>query len=265
MQALLRAGDLHLDHAHPAARQTLRTALRELPGKAVILTGDLTVARLLAAELEFIADAAERPVYFVLGNHDHYGSSVARVRDLVADLTARRPEIRWLPPAGVIELGEDLAVVGVDGWADGLAGDPMATPLVLNDDRLIAELAAFASRAGKLVVKRALARADAERLEVLLERAVEAAGRVIVVTHIPPFVESLPRSGRLANPAWHPLLVCGSTGEVLRRIASRNPGHTFSVWCGHTHVATDVAVLPNLRCKVIGARYGEPAVHRVDI
>jgi predicted MPP superfamily phosphohydrolase len=265
MRTILRAADLHLDHVTGDGRDTLRATLRELPGQAVILTGDTSIAPHLVADLEFIADAVRRPVYLVLGNHDHYGSSVAAVRDAVAELNMRRPDITWLPPAGVVDLGDGTVLIGVDGWADGRAGDPLATPLRLNDDKLIAEIAAFASRQGKIAVKRELANGDAARLAVLLDCAVAVARHVIVATHVPPFAEALPTMGRLADPAWLPLLVCGATGAVLQQFAAAHPTQQFTVWCGHTHVAADVAIAPNLRCVVSGARYGAPAIESVDV
>jgi predicted phosphohydrolase len=262
---ILWGTDLHLDHALDSARQALTDRLRTVPADAVIATGDLSVASRLVADLEFVADAAARPLYFVLGNHDHYGSTVARVRDAVVELGTRRPEIQWLPPAGVVMLDRETALLGVDGWADGRHGDPLTTPLALNDDRLIGELADQRTRAGRLVVKRALADADATRLATLLDRAIATARRIVVATHVPPFTEAPPRNGRLAAPDWLPLLVCEATGAVLKRVAAAHPGHEFLVLCGHTHVAMDVQISANLRCRVAGARYGEPAIRSVEL
>lgn len=257
-ETIIWATDAHLDHVSPPARAVWLGSLRTLPGVAMVLTGDLAVAGTLASELVAVADAVGRPLWFVLGNHDHYGGGVGTVRDSVVALAERRPEIRWLPPAGVVSLGPDTALIGVDGWADGRHGDALRTPLILNDDNKIAELAAQSSRLGKLAVKRALADADAARLGVLLERAAPTAHHLIVATHVPPFVEALPREGRLARPEWLPLLVCEATGAVLRRFAGEHPEHRVTVLAGHTHAGVDVAILPNLRCLVGAARYGAP-------
>jgi predicted phosphohydrolase len=264
VDTILWGSDLHLDHAADVARRALADTLRSTPAAAVIATGDVSVASRLVADLEFVADAAARPLYFVLGNHDHYGSTVAKVRDAVAGLATRRPGIQWLPPTGVMMLNRETALIGVDGWADGRLGDPLTTPLLLNDDRLIGELAAQRTRAAKLIVKRALADADAMRLATLLDRAIATARRIVIATHVPPFMAALPVTGRLAGPEWLPLLVCEATGTVLSRAAAAHTGHEFLVLCGHTHVATDVRIASNLRCRVAGARYGEPAVRSVE-
>jgi Icc protein len=266
MPELLWASDCHLDHASPDTRAEFRARLASLAGASLVVTGDISTAATLIADLEFLAEGAPRPVYFVLGNHDHYGSSIAAVRDAVLELGIRRPAIQWLPPAGVVLLDKTTAQVGVDGWADGRYGDPLGTPLVLNDDRLIAELAEQPARSGKLAVRRALAQADAARLTTLLERATATAATTIVIaTHVPPFLEALPRTGRLAHPHWQPLLVCAATGQAITECAARFPDRHFLVLCGHTHAATDVMVTPNVRCRVMGARYGEPGVDAMSL
>ncbi len=251
----LWTSDCHLDHTSAHIRAAFGDRIAQRPGTPILVTGDISVASRVVTDLEFLADSGQRQLYFVLGNHDHYGSSVAAVRDAVLNLGVRRPEIQWLPPAGVVSLDETTALVGVDGWADGRCGDPLTTPLRLNDDRLIAEIAAQSTRPRKLAVKQALADADAARLEVLLERAVATSARkILVATHVPPFLEALPRAGRLAHRDWRPLLVCAATGTVISQFAATHPGPEFLVLGGHTHAATDVTIAANARCRVLGAR-----------
>jgi 3',5'-cyclic AMP phosphodiesterase CpdA len=244
--------DLHLSPRHPAERVAWLQRIAAEPGLPVIISGDISVAPRLVADLVALADAAAAPLYFVLGNHDHYGSSVADVRDRVLALSERVPAIAWLPPAGVVMLAPGTVLVGVDGWADGRHGDPLGTRLRLNDDRFISELAAQPDRRGKLAVKQALADADAARLSVLLERAAPAAPDIVVATHVPPFPDVLPKHGHLASADWLPLLVCGATGAVLRQFAAAHPAHRVTVLSGHTHIAADVMIAANLRCRVAG-------------
>lgn len=243
--------DLHLDRCSPSSRKAFDAALAASSGTPLLITGDISNASRVVADLETIADLAGRPLYFVLGNHDHYGASIATLRDDIIALNERRPEIQWLPRAGVVALNEPWVLVGVDGWADGRYGDPLNTPLRLNDDRLIPEIAAQTSRLGKLTVKRVLADADAARLKVLLNQAGETGVRhVVVATHVPPFVDALRPGARIAHAHGHPLLVCGATGDVLREFAVANQELELLVLTGHSHAAHAVQILPNLRVLV---------------
>ncbi|MES2125558.1 MAG: metallophosphoesterase [Gemmatimonadota bacterium] len=258
------ATDIHLDHARDPARARFLEQLHRDAPESLLITGDISVAGQFARDLIEVADAARCPVWYVLGNHDHYGAGVGEVRDRATALADARPDIRWLPPAGVVTLADGTVLVGVDGWADGRFGDPLTTPLVLNDDRRISELAAQESRLAKLTVKRALADADAARLATLLGRAAEIGSRLLVATHVPPFREALPPRGRLAHPAWWPILLCQATGRVLQRFAADHPGHDVTVLAGHTHVECQATLAPNLRVHVGAARYGAPEARRLD-
>ncbi len=77
--------DPHLDFLRgPAAREFCRLIAESRPD-AMLVGGDIGQALPLGAYLDLLEDQLRRPIYFVLGNHDFYGSSVARVRWLAAE------------------------------------------------------------------------------------------------------------------------------------------------------------------------------------
>lgn len=265
MTSLTWCADIHLDHADPAVQDRFIETLRETSGETVVICGDISTSRRITADLERIADGTGRRIYYVLGNHDHFGGSIAALRDSIIALGERRSDVQWLPPAGVVSLGDGIVLIGVDGWADGRLGNALTTPLRLNDDRLITELAAQPNRSHRLAVKRALADADAERLATLIERAAGEATTVVIATHVPPFTDVLPPRGHLATPDWWPLLICGATGETITAESAKYPEHEFIVLTAHTHVAADVRVGENVRVVTAAARYGEPTVQTLTV
>ena len=144
------ATDVHLDHlTDRAAREFCRTLVAGLcEVDAVVVTGDISNARQLAQHLHDLEDACAAAGcrgYFVLGNHDYYGSSVHDVG--VTASTSCGDRLRWLDVAGPVTLVTEppwlgvslrrgaVALVGVGGWADARVGNPN-TPLLLNDFRL---------------------------------------------------------------------------------------------------------------------------------
>ena len=265
MPLITWCADIHLDHADAPAQERFLAALRGSAGEIVVICGDTSTSRQLVPDLERLAAETSRPLYFVLGNHDHFGSSIASVRDAVTALGTASSGIAWLPPAGIVEPGTGVALVGVDGWADGRHGNASTTPLRLNDDRLIAELAAQPDRSHRLAVKRALADADAARLTTLIDRAAATASHIVIATHVPPFLEALPRRGHLATPDWWPLLICGATGQAITEAAARLPEHRFTVLAGHTHVDADVSIGSNIRLVTAAARYGAPTFQVLEV
>ena len=131
--------DPHLNFVPPVRLQSFRDQLLAV-NCPILITGDLSDAPNLNHALRTL-DTLHHPVYFVLGNHDFYHSSIAQVRAAVAQISDTSEHLRWLPRTGVVELTPDTALVGVDGWADARFGNWRDTTVVLNDFYIIEELA----------------------------------------------------------------------------------------------------------------------------
>lgn len=278
---LLRwATDIHLDHLRAdeevdAFCASLVSGLGE--GDAVVLTGDLSNARQLAQHLRDLADACDGAGcrgYFVLGNHDYYGSSIYEVgADAIQSSDDR---LRWLDVVSPVRLGPDdpipTALVGVGGWADARVGNAN-TPLLMNDFRLIDDLAdkmapgsitgwrSGADRSELHAELRRLADTAAATLRAQIGAAViTGARRIIVATHVPPWTCAAMHEGLPSSPDYTPYFVCTATGDVLVEAAGAHPDVQFEVLCGHSHGAGDTLVCPNLRVRTGAAEYGRPAV-----
>jgi len=262
------ATDLHLDHLGPEGRESFSTALHAARCDALLVTGDLSTSAQLTEDLGWLSEQVPA-LYFVLGNHDFYGSSIAAVRREVLALQAAHPRLRWLPGGGPVRLGPSTTLVGCDGVGDARAGDALGSPVELNDFRFIEELA-FLPRPALRDRLQELGRREASTLDAALGAAVAQAsheigpsgrGRtVIIATHVPPFPEACWHDGHQSDDDWQPFFTCVATGEVLRRHARANPAVTFTVLCGHTHSDGVCLPEPNLTVRTGGAVYGAPEV-----
>jgi predicted phosphohydrolase len=259
VRRLAWATDVHLNFLSAAGMDAFCAALAGEEPDAILITGDIAEGPSIEALLSVAAAELKTPIYFVLGNHDYYRSSIPRVRAVVTELSRRSPFLSWLPAAGVVPLGPEVALVGVDGWADGRLGDYVRSPVQLNDYLLIAELAGL-TKAARLDKLNRLGDAEAEALEGLLAEALRKHRRVIVATHVPPFKEACWHEGRVSNDDWLPHFSCRAVGEVLRRAAVAHPDSKIRVLCGHTHSGGTAEILPNLKVVTGGAEYGEPRV-----
>ncbi|MGH9856015.1 MAG: metallophosphoesterase, partial [Blastocatellia bacterium] len=140
MKHLVWVTDIHLNFVSTAEVETFcHRILSERPD-AVLVGGDIGEAHNVAAYLQILADKLKRPIYFVLGNHDFYFGSIARVRDAAAELTRQSEWLRYLPYCGVVELTETTCLIGHDAWGDGRIGDYAGSSVMLNDYLLIEEL-----------------------------------------------------------------------------------------------------------------------------
>jgi 3',5'-cyclic-AMP phosphodiesterase len=107
---------------------------------AVLVGGDIGEAFNFADYLGELATQVDCPVCFVLGNHDFYHGSLARVRAKTATIAEKAPNLCWLTKAGVVGLTETTGLIGHEGWADGRLGNYAASTVMLNDYALIEEL-----------------------------------------------------------------------------------------------------------------------------
>ncbi|MGV3522581.1 MAG: metallophosphoesterase family protein [Candidatus Sericytochromatia bacterium] len=253
------ATDIHLDHLEAEAVAAFCRQLAATEADGFCLTGDLSEAPLLRAHLEQIAEAVQRPVYFVLGNHDYYHGSLKAVRAEMTTLSAEHPWLRWLPATGLVPLSPHSCLIGHDSWGDGRNGDVQNTWVKLKDFRLIAELAA-AGEAGRVALLQALGDEAADFLRPLLQQALTDYAHTLLLMHPPPLREACLYGSEMADDNWAPHFTCKAVGDVLKDLLPQYPEREVTVLAGHTHNACDIRPLPNLRVCVGGASYGKPEV-----
>ncbi len=239
-------------------------ALHAAAPDAVLVTGDFATAATLARWLRAYRRMTDRPLYFVLGNHDFWGSGVAEVRDEVRRLSAGTDGLVYLTGADPVTLAPGVALVGHDGWYDARAGRWDAPRFRMQDWEQVRDFPASAGHEGIVAVARGLA--DAAEADLLPQ--VEAAARhhttVLVATHVPPWPLP-PGSRRHPDGEWiAPWYVAERLGQALERAAAAHPAVRFRVMAGHAHARREgMAIAPNLTCDVGGARYGSPGIERV--
>jgi 3',5'-cyclic AMP phosphodiesterase CpdA len=256
--------DIHLNFLRPAALEAFLETLAGTVADAFVITGDIAEAHDVARHLNAIDNAVQRPVYFVLGNHDFYRGSIADVRNTVQQLCAMCPNLHWLPDAGGVPLTDESCLVGHDGWGDGRLGDYYGTDVLLNDFGLIGEFDGFDEAKDKRLAKmHALGHESAAYLRAVLPGALARFRHVVVATHVPPFRESCWHEGQVSNDDWLPFFTCKAVGDVLAEAMAAAPDRTMTVLCGHTHGGGETEILPTLRVLTGGARYGNPVVQRV--
>ena len=72
----LWAADIHLDTAKTTASELGKSWISKYPNaKALFLTGDIGKADSIELYLKQLRQSLKIPIYFVLGNHDYWGSS----------------------------------------------------------------------------------------------------------------------------------------------------------------------------------------------
>ena len=133
--------DIHLNVADDSTVDRFLQRVAEEDADTILLTGDVAESPEVVPNLLRLEESVQRPIYFVLGNHDYYFSSIARMRREMKLLCRASPHLTYMSDEEVIGLTDDIALVGHDGWADGRYGDYERSMVMMHDYTLIEELA----------------------------------------------------------------------------------------------------------------------------
>ena len=250
------------------------TSIRSLSPESVIITGDISEGDDVVFQLNRIAEALMIPIYFVLGNHDFYQSSIGKTRQDVIAATRTNPLLRYLTDCPPVELNEGVFLVGDDGWGDATEGDYEGSPIRLNDFELIEDFRNSDPSNWKAMLQQQGSQ-SAERVLAKLSMLPASAKEVLVATHVPPFCESCWYEGQTTDENWAPFFVCGSMGKILQthfaagsqQRGSQQRGsqqwgsqQKGTVLCGHTHHEGVAKMSDNLIVHTGAAAYGKPDV-----
>lgn len=251
--------DLHLNFLAPEEAEAFVDRVVALRPDAVLIGGDFGEATDLPQQLQTLDESLQAPLFFVLGNHDYYHGSIEQVRQDVAALCRQRPRLAHLNTLAPLELAPGVGLVGHDGWADGRVGDYERSLVMMNDYRLIQELAAVNKR-DRLPLLRRLADEAADHIRQVLPQALDRWPTVFLLTHAPPFRQACWHEGGTSDDEWAPHFVCQAMGEAILEAAELRPQRRLIVLCGHTHSPGEFSPRENVLVLTGGARYGAPDI-----
>jgi len=262
MKRIAWATDIHLNFLADRQACEFYEHIAQQNIDAFLIAGDIAESTDFARHLQDMQTILARPVYFVLGNHDYYHSSIDQVRAETRTLCKRNPNLIWLSDADTISLNKRTALVGHDGWSDGRLGDYRNSTILLNDYVLIEELA-YKDKRVRLEILNGLGDEAADHFRRVLPQTLDKFEHVIVLTHVPPFLDACWHEGKISDDNWAPHFSCKAVGDVLQHVARQYPNRRLQVLCGHTHGSGEVEISPNLHVTTGGAQYGEPAVQQI--
>lgn len=267
--------DIHLDMVGDLANRLKLMGVAVRNSEGVIITGDISVANMLTEHLSLLESAFQRPIYFVLGNHDYYGSNIGIVRRRVIDHCAGSSHLRYMSNFPYVKLDGGTVLIGHDGWYDAQNGDPYNDNILMNDWLQIADFnsALRASYTGRVLnknviiqVARAIAQQAVNHVANGIKSAVKDAKHIVIMTHVPPFKESFNAAEKYKGASSSeimPWYTCKLMGDTLMAAAKAYPHVKFTVLSGHVHSHYDDDLLNNLTVKVGGAIYGNPQLASV--
>ena len=256
--------DLHFELLSETQRRQVLRDWEKTPADCALVTGDISHGSTTLRWLRQLAQVFGRPIYFVLGNHDFYGTSISQQREAARRLCDEVVNLVYLSLSDAVSLSPATALVGHDGWGDMREGDWEGTSVRPPDFDEIDEL----KEAGtdRSVLRDRLCRLGdeaADHLRRVLPAALTTHERVLVATHVPPFRETSWYEGENSGEAWLPFFCCRAVGDVLLAMSDRYAERKISVVCGHCHGTGEVQVGSNIRVLTGGAEPCSPQLQRL--
>lgn len=271
MSRLIWCTDVHLDFLSENLIDEFIDKLAMIPDvMGYVFSGDIATSTNVRYVLSRMDHVLWHPVYFVLGNHDYYGSSIKNMRNSMVNLTHASRNLRYLTtlkdPCWVTP---KVAIVGHDCWYDAKFGNPRSG-FILNDWRFIGEFiyARSCNHSDEIseIIKLSIQLADqgVEHIQRSAIKAIEmGASKIIIVSHPVPFQEVHFHRGQLGDENAAPWYVCKSLGEMLLDLHQQYPNVEFLSLAGHTHGECELSIDKNLKVMVGGSTYGNPDVSGV--
>ncbi len=188
----------------------------------------------------------------------HHNKNSINIEDMILCKINNREEVYYF---------DDIALVGIDGWADGRYGDFQYSHVELNDSNYIYDLrgARILGKYSLLDKMQQLANYDAFDLRQQLNGInYEKVNKIIIVTHVPPFAEAAINADGVSDPDYLPYFASKALGDVISEAAQQHPDHEFIALCGHTHFANVIHPEENLTVATGHAKYSAPEIQKLD-
>lgn len=263
---IIWVSDIHLNFKEYSKRRDFYRCIRRESGNIIVVSGDIAESQDFAYLIKEMEEETNLPVYFVLGNHDFYGSSIKTVKK-------EAKKLKWLGGMSGVQLDLDTKLIGVDGWGDCRAGDYENSRLTMSDWIYIDELReaygsiSYLPKTDCDELKKTLqelADKDASLMVRRVRKAVkENYSNIIIVSHVPPFEEACLYAGRKSTPSGLPFFCSAILGEKILPLTRNFPEINFTWLSGHTHSRCIYEPTHNLTVKVAEANYCKPQIEEV--
>ena len=259
--------DPHLNFCSKNSLMLLKQAIAKQELDALVVTGDIAEGNIIHSSLTELKSGLRCKIYFVLGNHDYYMSSVASVRETMTeffvDLNEHMPQ--WLTgiSGDFVSLSPGkVALCGHDGWYDGRYANWFKSKVIMSDYHVIADFKPLTMELLHLRLGE-LAKESADFAKRVLPLAFQDHEHVFFATHVPVFKENAVYNGMISDNDWMPHFSNKHLGDALLEVMDSYPTKKLTILQGHSHGKTQFHPKQNIVSHTGFAKYRFPALNNV--
>lgn len=253
--------DIHLNLLRPEELSSFFNKLVDTKVDGLFITGDISSGFEIINNLEQLAQTFTNSIFFTIGNHDTYRVYLSETKDMIANLQLKYSNLHYMTTEGVTILNQDVALIGDDGWYDGLWREPFTSWVFAWDWYWIKDFRSLFSTKDKLELMRELANEATIRVRSKLDKAFENRSLVYLLTHIPPW----PATYRLKlfEKFWTPYNSSKLMATMLKDYMDNIPEKNLIVLSGHTHIRRREQITSNIELRVAEADFGSPVIQEL--
>ena len=258
MKKMVWLTDLHLTVCENPQEKISKIAevVHNNRASGCFMTGDTSQANSLIVSLAGIESVLKMPIYFVLGNHDYWGSTVENIRTEMKNLGSFSTFLKYLGNSSYLPLTDSTCVLGHDGWYDFVLGGPN---IAMNDWKNIGDFNGLSNQ-GIVAKAQELSRMSALSVMNSIKAATRYYKNIIILTHVPPWKEISLDDDKFLQNEKIGSYTSKFMGDVISQAAKAFPNVTFTVLCGHSHFEATHQVSSNIIARCGKAKYGSPDV-----
>jgi predicted MPP superfamily phosphohydrolase len=256
--------DTHFDHTGDPGVIALAEEIVKVNPTGIFVTGDIATSDKFVYYLSALEKITQRPIYFVLGNHDYYGSSFENTEKKAINVSSISTHIKYLGNVSYMNIGQQTAVLGVDGWYDALNGSWRTAQQTakLSDWTLIGDFVKCKSMESIVALSKKRANEQVTSLMAKIKAATRYAKNLIILTHVPP-VQMCDQVTTLDINTLVPFFTCRMLDDLMMQAAASYQNKSFMVLAGHTHLSGTSKPANNLMYMTPTIEYGHPVISRI--
>ncbi len=234
--------DIHLNFLKEYERKALYAKINKSRGECLLIGGDIAEAHSLVLFLDEMKNYISKDIYYVLGNHDYYGSDFDEVKNIIFEYFEKQNKKSQKNQHKfqcfdffdeTVSLTEKTVLIGNSGWGDAGYGNFMESNVQLSDYFYIKSL----KNLSKIQLQNKLQNKGIEFADYLKKKLEKCRKykTIIYLTHVPPFENACWYNGQISDSNFLPHFSCAATGNALIEYAEKNLHQNIIVLCGHTH------------------------------
>lgn len=251
--------DLHLNFIPKNEIINFANKITDTGCDILLISGDIAESQSLDECLSLLANTFCKPIYYVLGNHCYYKSSI---KDTInyCNKYLNTGYLNFMDNR-IVKINNEITLIGQNIFYDLSVGN-LTGDFDIADFDQIKDFKPLMYPKQRLDYFQNKAREDAINLHNLIEEAVNYSKKIIYLAH-PPLDEDISFYGDRKSPSYSIGYFCNKiVGDKLKEMASKYLNIDFLALTGHSHYRASYEV-DNLKMYVAAAKYYEPNIEKI--